>query len=154
MKKITLMTMMFVGLLMSCSVDDALEVNGRDGNVTAFSNQDSGNCVDGGALGGSATLSSYTGPEIMFNWNNNVAYAADKTYVSYIELKNDAGCPEPAGATPVEASYPIDVFNSSSLVIPGVSAKCFYWRIVVNVYSGSVLECTTATEWMGATYVQ
>jgi hypothetical protein len=39
-------------------------------------------------------------------------------------------------------------------MIAGVSSKCFYWRIVINGYVNSVLECNTTTEWKDATYVQ
>lgn len=156
MKKIALTMMMFAGLLTSCSVDDESvfnESNVGNENIATYSTEDAGNCITASDFDGTAMLSSYTGPEIVFNWNNAVAHAADKTYVSYIEIINDATCPAPAGAVPVEAIYPIDVFNTSSLEIAGVSAKCFYWRIVINTYSGSVLDCTAQTEWKGATYV-
>lgn len=159
MKRFTLAMMMFAGLLSSCSTDDQAVYNednvGLNENVAVQSVQTLANCTEASALGGSATLSCYTGPQITFNWNNSVDYAADKTYVSYIELVEDAACPAPVYGTPVAATYPIDVFNTSSLVVPsGVSAKCFKWRIVINGYVDTVLSCTTTTEWMDATYVQ
>lgn len=151
--------MMFAGLLASCSTDDLTMTNennnGVNPTVVPFSDPSLGTCADANALGGAATLSSYTGPQVTFNWNNVVEYDADKTYVSYIEIQEDASCPAPAGAAAVGGTYPIDVFNTSSLVLPnGVSAKCFNWRIVVNGYTGSDLACTVSTEWKPATYVQ
>lgn len=153
MKKIALTMMVFAGLLVGCSSDDQTVFS--ENNVGLQSIQNSGICTDAALLGGSAILSGYTGLQITFNWNNSVPYSADKTYVSYIEIAEDTTCPAPAGAAPAAATYPIDVFNTSSFTIPaGVSAKCFYWRIVINGYTGSVLDCNTATEWMNATYVQ
>ena len=158
-----------MGLLSGCSNDDLAIVN--ESNV-GFSNESSGGvlnqnnaepmsnpasavCADVNELGGSATLSSTTGPQILFTWNSDIDHDPNKTYVSYIELAEDAACPNPVWATtPVASTYPIDVFNTSSMVAPGVVAKCFQWRIVVNGYSGSTLECTTTTEWKGASYVQ
>ena len=168
MKRFTLTMMMFAGLLTACSTDDQMvlvneenvglndsNVGSDDNNIGILSNPPAEMCADAPALGGTATLSSYTGPQITFNWNNAVEYDTDKTYVSHIEISEDPACPAPAGAIPVPAAYPIDVFNTSSLVVPaGVSAKCFYWRIVINGYTGPVVDCTTTTDWKPATYVQ
>lgn len=160
MKRFTLAMMMFAGLLTSCSTDDLTVVNEEnveinESPVGTLSDPPSGLCTEANLLGGSAVLSSYTGMQIEFNWNNVVDYDTDKTYISYIELAEDAACPAPAGAAAVASTYPIDVFNTSSLVLPaGVSAKCFNWRIVVNGYTGDTLDCTTATEWKPATYIQ
>jgi hypothetical protein len=160
MKKITLALMMFAGLMVGCSTDDETLFNEEnvvptETNVGILSDPPLEGCADTNAIGGNATLSSYTGMQITFNWNNIVEYDVDKTYVSYIEIVEDAACPAPAGAAAVASTYPIDVFNTSSLVLPaGVSAKCFNWRIVVNGYTGSDLTCTVTTEWKPATYVQ
>jgi hypothetical protein len=156
MKNIALTVMVFAGVLTGCSNDDqtVFNENGNENDFGVQSTQTLEICADADALGGSATLSSYTGPQITFNWNNEVTYSADMTYVSYIEIAEDPTCPAPAGAAAVPATYPIDVFNTSSLMIAGVSSKCFYWRIVINGYVNSVLECNTTTEWKDATYVQ
>jgi hypothetical protein len=159
MKRITVMLMMFSGLFISCTADDQLLMN--ESNVVpapetqaAQAMQDEAGCFDSTALNGTAILSSYDGLQIAFNWNNNIEHSTDMTYVSYLEITEDANCPTRRNHTPVARSLPIDVFNTSSLVLPeGLSAKCFYWRIVVNVYADSELECTSATNWMGATYV-
>ena len=144
MKKIALTMMMVAGLLISCSTDDQTVINENGAGQQSI--QNFGDCTDAVTLGGSAVLSGHTGLQVTFNWNNSVAYSADKTYVSYIEFAEDTTCPAPAGAAPVAATYAIDVFNTSSLTIPGgVSAKCFYWRIVINGYTGSVVDCNTVT---------
>ena len=106
MKKISFTMMVFVGLLASCSADDQTvfneNVNENDFGVQSTQTLDI--CANTDALGGSATLSSYTGPQITFNWNNDVTYAAGMTYVSYIEVAEDPTCPAPAGAAAVPAS--------------------------------------------------
>ena len=152
--------MMVAGLFTSCTTDDLNLTNENNSDVNPvtvvpFSDPVLETCTDPAAIGGTATLSSYTGPQITFTWNNAVEYDATNTYVAYIEIAEDAACPAPAGATPVAATYPIDVFNTSSFVLPtGVSAKCFNWRIVINAYQGEEPECTVTTDWKPATYVQ
>ena len=152
------MMVMITVLMSGCSTDDAVNFESMNTVESAAAslteNEELPACADAAALGGSATLSSYTGWQVVFEWNNDVAHAPDKNYSSYIEIKADAYCPPPAGAAPVAATYPIDVFNTSSKSIASVSAKCFYWRIVVNGYTGSNLDCTSATAWMPATYIQ
>lgn len=152
MKKIALTMAMFAGLLASCSIDEPAVLD--ENYVEVQSIQSLQSCTEAAALEGTAVLSSYNGPQVTFNWNNSIASSAGINYVSYIEIAEDPSCPPPAGAVPVAASYPIDVFNTSSIVIPGVSSKCFYWRIVINGYVDSVLSCTASTDWMDATYVQ
>lgn len=158
MKQFAFTLIMIAGFLTGCSTDDltAVNPNSNDINPTLVTMSDpSGNCIDAGALGGSAVLSSYTGQQITFNWNNAVDFLTNGTYVSHIEIIEDAACPAPVYGSPVAATYSIDVVNSSSLVVPaGVSAKCFKWRIVINGYVDGTLNCTTITEWKDATYVQ
>lgn len=159
MKKIALAMMMFAGVLTSCSTDDLTfaneDVNNANPTIVPFSDPNGASCVEVAALGGTATLSDPTSQQVTFEWNNEVEYDADKTYVSYIELAEDTDCPNPVWASaPVASTHDIDVFNTTSLVIPGVSAKCFQWRIVINGYEGSVLSCSTVSEWKSVSYVQ
>lgn len=154
MKKIALTIMIFAGVFTSCSTDD-LTINEQESVSVPFSDPVAAPCTDATAIGGQATLSSYTGPQITFTWNNNVEHNTALTYVSYIEIAEDISCPVPAGAPAVAGNHPIDVFNTSTFVLPqGVSSKCFNWRIVINASNGSQPVCTTVTPWKAATYIQ
>jgi len=149
---------MCAGLLFSCSNDDQTVFNEENVEVLSVQSVQSvqtlEECTVASALAGTATLSSYANSQITFQWNSPVDYSTNKTYASYIEIAEDPNCPNPVWAPAVAGTYPIDVLNTSSLVVPGVKAKCIQWRIVINGYVNSALDCTTTSEWMGATYVQ